>query len=369
MGKGRSFWRLTLLALLVVTAAGVASCASEVEAGPRAWIDFPRDGASGPPGTPVPVVCHASAAKGVAEVLLSVNGAAYARGPLDEAGATFGKVTFEWLPDVPGVYTLMAQSYDSSGSASSPDMITVRIGEPVAVEPAAAASATPTEPTATPLPATPTPTTPPSVTPTATVMPSATATTVPSVTPTPFPPAQVKFVTDRSSVVPGECALLQWYVQHVTAVYLDGEGVVGEGTRSVCPDTTTTYTLHVEAPSGNVDEHITITVTAPPDTTPPPVPAPQVPADGLALGCRATQVLAWLPVTDPSGIAGYDVQLERQTTPGHWEQVQVWNLVADKQVSASVDCGLYYRWRVRARDGAGNYSAWSAWWQFAVALS
>ena len=88
MDKGRWLLKLAAAVLLLVA---MASCASAVEPGPRAWIDFPRDGASGPPGEPVNVICHASASKGVAEVLLSVNGAEYGRSPLDEPGAAFGK--------------------------------------------------------------------------------------------------------------------------------------------------------------------------------------------------------------------------------------------------------------------------------------
>jgi hypothetical protein len=33
-----------------------------------------------------------------------------------------------------------------------------------------------------------------------------------------------------------------------------------------------------------------------------------------------------------------------------------------------VECGFFYRWSVRARDGAGNLSAWSPWSQFSVVL-
>ncbi len=352
MDKGRRLLRLAVVVLLLATMAGVASCAGAVEVGPRAWIDFPRDGGSGPPGEPVDVICHASAPKGVAEVLLSVNGAAYRRGPLEEAGATLGKVSFEWLPEAEGVYTLQARAYDKAGAASSPDTITVRIGE-----------ATPVPLTETP---TSTPTLPPSITPTP--PPSITPTPVETLTPTPWPPALVKLVTDRGSVAPGECALLQWLVQNATAVFLNGEGVPGEGSKSVCPSETTVYTLHVEAPAGNVDQSVTITVVAPPDTTPPPVPKPQVPANGLVLTCRGSQVLAWLPVTDPSGIAGYDVRLEHMVKKGVWEADQEWNNVPGKEVKPPVVCGLFYRWHVRARDRQGNTSDWSPWSEFSVAL-
>jgi hypothetical protein len=108
----------------------------------------------------------------------------------------------------------------------------------------------------------------------------------------------------------------------------------------------------------------------PQDTTPPPVPSPAVPADGLAVSCRSSQTLAWLPVQDTgSGIDGYFVTLQREITAGNWQNVNSWGPVSGKQVSATVDCGIKYRWRVRARDGAGNNSNWSAYSHFAIDLT
>jgi hypothetical protein len=108
----------------------------------------------------------------------------------------------------------------------------------------------------------------------------------------------------------------------------------------------------------------------PPDTTPPPVPQPQVPQDELVIDCVAEQVLAWLPVEDDrGGPVRYFVELEYQVTAGQWETADEWDAVADKQVEAEVDCGLFYRWRVRAQDGAGNRSEWSDWFHFSVSMS
>ena len=160
--------------------------------------------------------------------------------------------------------------------------------------------------------------------------------------------------------------MLHWAVEYASAVYLDGEGVVGHDTRQVCPESSRTYTLHVEAPQGGGDWHVAISVNVPADTSPPSAPSPSVPANGLALDCRGTQVLAWMPVSDPSGIAGYHVRLEYQVTPKQWKPAKEWPLVSGKQVEAPVQCGLNYRWSVRAQDGAGNWSAWSTWSHFAV---
>ena len=81
--------------------------------------------------------------------------------------------------------------------------------------------------------------------------------TVPgSPTPTPLPTAtpspDINFTADRTTINQGECATLSWRVQNVRAVFLYPQGepwdrypVVGEGTRTVCPTTTTTYELRV----------------------------------------------------------------------------------------------------------------------------
>ena len=116
----------------------------------------------------------------------------------------------------------------------------------------------------------------------------------------------------------------------------------------------------------------TYTPTSPPpaaDTTPPPVPTPAIPASGLELTCRTTQTLVWIPVTDPSGIDGYYVKIERESTPGNWVSAGSYGLVGGKQVDVPVDCGGRYRWMVRAQDGASNYSGWSAASAFSVSLN
>jgi len=113
---------------------------------------------------------------------------------------------------------------------------------------------------------------------------------------------------------------------------------------------------------------VTVTATEIVDNVAPPVPTPMVPADGLVLDCRSTQNLVWLPVDDPSGIAGYYVKLETEVTAGNWISAAGYGPVADKQVEIDVDCGVFYRWSVRAQDGAGNFSDFSAQSYFSVSL-
>jgi hypothetical protein len=53
MGGAHPLRRLAFVALLLIAIGGTVSCTSGAQALPRAWIDFPSDGSSGPPGEPV----------------------------------------------------------------------------------------------------------------------------------------------------------------------------------------------------------------------------------------------------------------------------------------------------------------------------
>jgi hypothetical protein len=351
--------RLTRWLLLLALLGGLASCAAKAPAtGPQAWIDSPADGVTVPAGLPVPVVCRASAPEGVAEVLLEVNGTPYRSMPVAGAAETCA-VTIDWLPTVPGAYTLQVTAYDRTGVGSTPATAMVKVEGATSASPtetpAPAATATVTEeaePTATPTVAT--------ATPRPTAEPTATASV------TPYPPPEVSFTVAQDAINEGQCTTLHWSVEHVTAVYLDGEGIGGEGSREVCPPETTTYTLHIEAPAGNVDATLTVTVL--PDETPPPVPKLKSPENGQTLtpaACPGKIALEWRPVTDPSGVV-YHVILQGKTALS-WRTVEEWEALADSAVKTAVECGQEYRWSVRARDGAGNWSAWAPTFTFKVA--
>jgi hypothetical protein len=80
-------------------------------------------------------------------------------------------------------------------------------------------------------------------------------------------------------------------------------------------------------------------------------------------------VLDWEAPPDPAGISNYGVQLQ-VTSGSDWADVKVWDPVTDTQVNANAEttCGGFYRWRVLARDGAGNTGDESAWAEFSIAL-
>jgi hypothetical protein len=325
MSTQRLLWKLVLILTLFALMGGTLSCGEEVQTGPRAWIDYPRDKSSVPVGTSVSVISHAYARDGVAEVLLSVDGEAYRRDPPAEPGASFSEVTQEWLPEEEGIYTLQVVTYDTAGATSNPATISVRVAGEVAAAPtdtpppppppdttAASPTDTPAPPTDTPVSPTDTPAPPTDtpVSPTDTPIPPTDTPIPPTDTPvptdTPWPPAQVDFCCN-TSLVQGECTTLRWDVEYATAVSLNGGGVAGHGTQQVCPDSTTTYDLHVEAPSGNVDRSVTVNVSAPPDTQGPDISGLKssegsidYSCDHCPLPCK-TDISA--NVTDDSGVA------------------------------------------------------------------
>lgn len=100
----------------------------------------------------------------------------------------------------------------------------------------------------------------------------------PPVAPTeaPKPPAPVinEFSAEPSSIERGQSSTLKWSVANAEQMSIDnGVGTVqANGSRSVYPNDTTTYTLTASGPGGNTTKSVTVTVAAPP----PPPPAPKV---------------------------------------------------------------------------------------------
>jgi len=53
----------------------------------------------------------------------------------------------------------------------------------------------------------------------------------------------------------------------------------------------------------------------------PPVPSLVVPSNGLSMGCKASQSLTWLPVDDPSGVAEYQVNIQKSGDNSNWNSL------------------------------------------------
>lgn len=125
MNARQLFWKASLSLLLLVVMGGTLACQEETT-GPRAWVDVPLDGSSVPAGTPVPVISHAYARDGIAEILLSVNGEAYRRNPPAQPGATFSKFSQDWIPQQAGDYVLQVKVFSKNGETSNPATVRVR---------------------------------------------------------------------------------------------------------------------------------------------------------------------------------------------------------------------------------------------------
>ncbi|NIS79293.1 MAG: hypothetical protein GTO14_03525 [Anaerolineales bacterium] len=156
-------------------------------------------------------------------------------------------------------------------------------------------------------------------------------------------------------------------------VYIVAEAVLGiSDSETATPHHTTTATLSPETPTVTPTREFTRTLTPPPpeDTSGPPAPAPVSPKGGVTLACSAIADLKWNAVSDPSGIAEHRLALERHPGDSNWTAASgsPWSGVMGTSRNVSVECGWYYRWRVRAKDGVGNWGDFSSWATFAVTL-
>ena len=374
---------LTLLALACL----VAGCAgvSISDNAPHVWIDAPVNGLSVPVDQYVNIEGHAAYGDGIARVEVWANGELHHVVENPPAKGSLAHFEQAWMPPRPGEYTVQVIAIALDGTASAPDSVVLHVGGAVAEVPTGTPTSVPTDgptdvvpvaPTDTPTPV-PTDVVPTDVVPTE-VVPTDVPTDVPTLVP------QIEWWVDDEGVEAGSCTTIHWRVQNVQAVFFDGNGVAGEGSHKTCPCEEETHTLTVTLMDGSqTSRSVTIHVkgscvtptptTKPPDTTPPPVPEPYVPADGLVINCTSSQDLAWLPVQDDGGgPVKYDVVLQYELKAGQWETTGEWKGVTGKKVTATgkqgIDCGPKYRWRVRAYDGAGNYSAWSAWSHFSISM-
>lgn len=110
---------------------------------------------------------------------------------------------------------------------------------------------------------------------------------VPAPTAAPPPsaaPVNIFFQSDRTSINAGECYTLNWNVTEVNGVWLNDQGVPGQGNQQICPSQTLTFKLKVQKRDNTFEERV-LTVQAtgnpqPPAANPPPVSAPAPPDSG-----------------------------------------------------------------------------------------
>ena len=367
-------WRVSSMVVLALVflglGAAILSCAP-AETGPRAWIDWPRDGFEAAVGTTVTVIAHGYAEEGMGEVRLDVDGQRYRVISPEQAGEQFARISLEWFADLPGTYLLSVTALDVNGQASNSASVTVIVtGEgpepsvtPGPEEPPPPESPTPEEPIATLAPIeTPPPPTATSPPPTGTPVPPTEA---------PPPPRIVSFEVNRSRITVGECVRFSWRVEgYPTAIYFDGQGATSPDSRNICPTATRDFELRAEGPSGVDTRSIRVVVVQPsptPDTQGPAAPGGLSPSGGEGQGCGAV-TLSWNEASDPSGISTYYVKVEKisgSPKSGGWQTSDTEYTIA----AAWLECGQVYRWAVRAQDGAGNVGPWSGWAQFSMDIT
>ncbi len=89
-----------------------------------------------------------------------------------------------------------------------------------------------------------------------------------NVTNAPTPPT-INFWVDNGTINAGQCTTLHWDVQNVREVYLNDQGVAGQGAQQVCPGSTTTYTLRVVRNDGGQEtRQVTVNVVDAPQPGP-----------------------------------------------------------------------------------------------------
>lgn len=354
------FTRL-LIATLFLTACNMPVSTSGVSV----WIDVPLDGLEFPDVQAIKIEGHAASPGTLSRVEIWINGALLET--INDPPAENNLASFHtgWTPTAPGEYTIQAIAFGADGSASAPDSARVTFG-----------GVTPVSGCPTPVGGGPTPVS--CITPVVTD----TATSPPVVMDTPTsPPGEViQFWADPAQVQAGACTNIRWHVENVQRVVFGGVDQPFDGLYKDCLCANQRYTLTVTHLDGSEEKRSVeiavngscVTQSSPPpqDTTSPPTPSPFVPGNGLSIACESSQSLVWLPVDDESGVAEYQVQVQRHSGNSNWQSAPGGEIsVADKSTSVPVECGWYYRWRVRAMDGAGNLSPWSGWSSFTITLS
>jgi len=199
----------------------------------------------------------------------------------------------------------------------------------------------------------------------------------------------IDFWADPGTINAGERFTIFWHVENVSKVIFGGSEQPFDGSYSddLCKDERYTLTLiHNDGTEEkrSVDIRVagtcatatftpTATWTPSPvaDTTAPPAPNQLKPVNGVDLGCVASAMLRWEAVSDPSGIAEYQVELQRHPGDNNWSSASgsPFTGIGGTEKEISLECGWEYRWRVRAIDGAGNVGNWSGWFTFIVPLT
>lgn len=323
--------------------------------GTKVWIDVPVNGRTIPEGTEVEINGHASSPEGLSRVEIWINGTLEFTLTGFSSEEDLSRFTQTWTPPGPGEYTIQAIAVGIDGTLSEPGTTRIYVGSD-------------------------------SPTPVVTEVHTPTHTPVSTLTPTPTTPPEVviDFWAEPSTIVAGGSFTLYWHVENVDKVIFGGveQGFDGSYTDSLCENAR--YTLTVIHTDGSEEQRVvdievegscaTATFTPSPspepDTTPPSAPTPLKPLNEADLGCTSNAMLRWTGVTDESGIAQYQVEFQHHPGDNNWEHTSgsPTQGISEENLEVNLECGFYYRWRVRAVDGNGNVGNWSVWFTFTVPL-
>ncbi len=113
----------------------------------------------------------------------------------------------------------------------------------------------------------------------------------------------------------------------------------------------------------------TLTRTPTVDTQGPPAPTALSLSGGTLVSCSGSKILRWSSVSDPAGIARYEWALERSPSgaAGPYSSFASGN-TSSLTATPAMQCGTWYRWRVRAVDGLGNAGAYCAYAYFSIGI-
>ncbi|MBN1267294.1 MAG: hypothetical protein JXA25_17515 [Anaerolineales bacterium] len=297
----------------------LAACMQSIPSGPGVWIDAPLDGSVIQAGEMVEVLAHAYAEEGMVEMQLLVNGVQIRSQSFNAADGKFVEFSTEWSAD-PGDYALQMRAVSADGVLSYPAVVNVKVAGDVQSEPVVSVTPDPGEATET-------------ATPSQEAAQTATGTIPSSV--------EVSFQADNASIMQGTCTMLRWNVANADAVTLDGVNVALNGSKQICPNTTTSYYLHIESTAGPVDRSVqeavqvptsTSTPTAQPtatvDTQPPVISAITESADPIRPpSCSPDSVTINATITDPSGVPKQNLYF--RVVSGAAQGVWVWRSMTE----------------------------------------
>lgn len=346
--------RQVLLFLIIFTF--LAGCGPQSGTnGMLVWLDVPVDGLILEEIQPIKIEGHASSRKAIARIEISINDSLWQVVENPPCQNNLCSFSVTWQAEKSGTYTIGALAFDANGQGSTPDEATINIGNnevlDISVTPPPTSTFTPT------LVHTPTHTSTPTITPT--------------ITPTSIPQPLIQFWAEPAQVDAGKCTNIRWNVSNVKSVVFGGIEQPLIGNDEECPCVDKTYTLTVTHLDSHVETRsLNVKVNGSCVSPIPPAPTPVVPTNGASLTCRASQSLTWLPVDVPGGISEYQVEIQKSANNFTWVAYPgspVTGLL-DKTTNIAVECGWYYRWRVRAVS-SGGAGPWSAWSYFAVQLS